>query len=410
MLETFVAGRYLRAKRQESFISVIAGFSLVGIALGVATLIIVMSVMNGFREELVGRILGLNGHLNVFAAQGTIPDYDYQASLIKDIPGITSVIPIIEGQALITHNGAATGVVVRGVAPDDLQKKKLLYDAIDREQRADFKDNNIFIGVELSRRLNLRVGDILTLISPKPKNTPFGSMPRSKSFRIGGVFDVGMFEYNNSFIFMPLETAQTFFELPERASMLEIMTDNPQKIEDKKAVIQRRMGDAFRVQDWHDNNTSFFNALQVERNVMFLILTLIILVAAFNIVSSLIMLVKDKSRDIAILRTMGASKHQVLRIFLITGASIGVVGTIAGAVLGILITTNLGVIQKFLEFVTRTKLFPAEVYFLSRLPAIIDWHEVITVIVMALLLSFGATLYPAWRAAKLDPVEALRYA
>ena len=410
MLETFVAGRYLRAKRQESFISVIAGFSLVGIALGVATLIIVMSVMNGFRQELVGRILGLNGHLNVFAAQGSMVDYDYQASLVKDVPGVVSIAPVIEGQALITHNGSATGVVVRGMTAGDLANKKLLWDNVDRAQRANFKGNNIFIGVELARRLNLRVGDILTLISPKPKNTPFGSMPRSKAFRIGGVFDVGMFEYNNAFIFMPLETAQLFFELTERVTMLELVTQDPQQIAAEKTIIQRRLGDGYRVQDWTDNNTSFFSALQVERNVMFLILTLIILVAAFNIVSSLIMLVKDKSRDIAILRTMGASKKQVLRIFLLTGASIGVVGTIGGALLGILITTNLGAIQKALEWITSTKLFPAEVYFLTRLPAIIDWQEVVTVIGMALLLSFGATLYPAWRAAKLDPVEALRYA
>ena len=410
MLETFVAGRYLRAKRQESFISVIAGFSLVGIALGVATLIIVMSVMNGFRQELVGRILGLNGHLNVFAAQGAMADYDYQASLIKDVPGLVSVAPVVEGQALITHNGSATGVVVRGITADDLAKKKLLYDAIPRDQRANFHDNEIFIGVELARRLNLHVGDVLTLISPKPKNTPFGSMPRSKAFRIGGVFDVGMYEYNNSFIFMPLETAQIFFEIEQRVSMLEIVTVDPQTIEAQKPIIQQRLGDGFRVQDWHDNNVNFFNALQVERNVMFLILTLIILVAAFNIVSSLIMLVKDKSRDIAILRTMGASRGQVLRIFLITGASIGVVGTVGGSLLGILITTNLDVIQKALEWLTSTKLFPAEVYFLTHLPAIIDWQEVVSVIIMALVLSFAATLYSAWRAAKLDPVEALRYA
>lgn len=410
MLETFVAGRYLRAKRQESFISVIAGFSLVGIALGVATLIIVMSVMNGFRQELVGRILGLNGHLNVFTSQGSMMDYDYQASLLKDLPGVISIAPVVEGQALITHNGSATGVVVRGMAPNDLEKKKLLYDNIDREHRANFKENNIFVGVELARRLNLHVGDVLTLISPKPKNTPFGSMPRSKAFRIGAVFDVGMFEYNSSFIFMPLEAAQSFFEMPERVTMLELTTSNPQQIDNKKVQVQQRLGDGYRVQDWHDNNTSFFSALQVERNVMFLILMLIILVAAFNIVSSLIMLVKDKSRDIAILRTMGASKNQVLRIFLITGASIGVAGTVGGALLGVLITKNLDVIQKALEWLTSTKLFPAEVYFLSHLPAIIDWNEVITVIGLALLLSFGATLYPAWRAAKLDPVEALRYA
>lgn len=410
MLELFVAKRYLRAKRRESFISVIAGFSLVGIALGVATLIIVMSVMNGFRHELIGRILGLNGHISIYNRQGPLDDYDYQRSLISNIAGLKNITPLVEGQALITHQGSATGVIVRGVTNKDLQNKKLLIDSVDAAHRANFKDNDIFIGVEMARRFDLRVGDVMTLISPKPKNTPFGSMPRSKAFRIGGVFDVGMFEYNSNFIFMPLETAQMFFEMPQRVSMLEVETDDPQLIDPLKAQIQRRLGDGVLVQDWRDNNTSFFNALQVERNVMFLILTLIILVAAFNIISSLIMLVKDKSRDIAILRTMGASRKQILRIFLLTGATIGIVGTFSGLALGVLITTNLPHIQHGLEALTHSKLFPAEIYFLSRLPAVIDWHEVFSVVVMALVLSFGATLYPAWRAAKLDPVEALRYA
>lgn len=409
MLELFVAKRYLRAKRRESFISVIAGFSLVGIALGVATLIIVMSVMNGFREELVGRILGLNGHISIYNRQGPLDDYDYQRSLIRTVAGITSVTPMVEGQALITHQGAATGVIVRGLSVQDLQNKKLLIDSVDRAYRANFKDNSIFIGVEMARRFDLRVGDVMTLISPKPKSTPFGSMPRSKAFRIGGIFDVGMFEYNSGFIFMPLETAQMFFEIPQGVSMLEVVTDDPQKIDPLKLQIQRRLGDGVLVQDWRDNNTSFFNALQVERNVMFLILTLIILVAAFNIISSLIMLVKDKSADIAILRTMGASRRQILRIFLLTGAAIGIVGTFSGLALGVLITTNLPHIQHTLEALTHSKLFPAEIYFLSKLPAVIDWHEVVSVVIMALVLSFAATLYPAWRAARLNPVEALRY-
>src|SRR5690606_10065604 len=252
-------------------------------------------------------------------------------------------------------------------------------------------------------------GDALTLISPKPKNTPFGSIPRSRSYRVGGVFDVGMFEYNNNFVFMPLEAAQKFFEIPQVVSMLEIVTTDPQKIDKIKGEIERRLGEGFMVRDWRDNNTSFFNALEVERNVMFLILTLIILVAAFNIISSLIMLVKDKSRDIAILRTMGADKGQVLRIFLLTGASIGVVGTLAGFLLGTVITLNLPHIQHGLESLINTKLFPPEIYFLSQLPAIVDWNEVIAIVIMALGLSFGATIYQAWRAAKLDPVEALRY-
>jgi lipoprotein-releasing system permease protein len=410
MLEFFVAKRYLRAKRRESFISVIAGFSLVGIGLGVATLIIVMSVMNGFRTELIGRILGLNGHINVYSTQGPLDNYDYQRSLVSSLDGIKSVTPLVEAQALVTHHGAASGVIVRGVSAADLKNKPLLFDSLDKAQRANFRDNNILIGTEMARRFDLRVGDVMTLISPKPKNTPFGAMPRSKAFRVGGIFDVGMFEYNSNFIFMPLETAQLFFELPQRVSMLEITTNDPQQIDLLKGQVERRLGKGVIVHDWRDNNTSFYSALQVERNVMFLILTLIILVAAFNIISSLIMLVKDKSRDIAILRTMGASRGQVQRIFLITGATIGVVGTFAGMALGLLITLNLESIQHGLEKLTSSKLFPAEVYYLTHLPAILDWQEVALVVIMALVLSFGATIYPAWRAAKLDPVEALRYA
>jgi lipoprotein-releasing system permease protein len=411
MLEYFVAKRYLRAKRRESFISVIAGFSLIGIGLGVATLIVVMSVMNGFRHELIGRILGLNGHISIYSHQGALDEYDYRRSLIANVSGVQSITPLIEGQVLITHQGAATGAVVRGVMSEDLKNKTILYNSINELHRSNFQGNQILIGTEMARRFDLRVGDVMTLISPKPKNTPFGSMPRSKAFRVGGVFDVGMFEYNNSFIFMPLETAQLFFEMPaDRVSMLEVVTIDPQQMDTIKPLIERRLGDSVLVQDWRDNNSSFFNALQVERNVMFLILTLIILVAAFNIISSLIMLVKDKSHDIAILRTMGATRGQILRIFLLTGATIGVVGTLAGALLGIMITTNLQSIQHGLESLLDSKLFPAEIYFLSKLPAIIDWQEVVSVIVMALVLSFGATIYPAWRAAKLNPVEALRYA
>lgn len=409
-LETFVAGRYLRARRAESFISVIAGFSLVGIALGVATLIIVMSVMNGFRHELVGRILGLNGHISVFAANGPLNDYAFVAGQVAGVPGVVSATPVAEGQALVTRNGAASGVVVRGLSFEDLKNnKRELYDAIDPADRAGFKTGQIYIGVEMARRLGLRVGDNLALISPKPKNTPFGSMPRSRNFRVGGVFDVGMFEYNNAFVFMNIDTAQSFFNMTDRATLIEVVTANAEKLDDVRAALQERLDSTLVIRDWRDNNSNFFNALQVERNVMFLILTLIILVAAFNIISSLIMLVKDKSRDIAILRTFGADKMQILRIFLLTGASIGVVGTLVGFLLGALVTLNLPHIQHGLEKLVKTKLFPPEIYFLSQLPAIIDWREVAAIIVMALFLSFGATLYPAWRAAKLDPVEALRH-
>jgi lipoprotein-releasing system permease protein len=312
---------------------------------------------------------------------------------------------------LVTREGAASGVMIRGMNADDFLAKPLLKKSVEGQPfLQNFKDENVFIGIEMARRLHLNIGDVITIISPKPKSTPFGSMPRSKNYIIGGTFDVGMYEYNNSFIFMPLVASQAFFEMPERVSMIEILTDDMMKIEPVKNRISRVLGESYLIRGWQQSNVSFFNALDVERNVMFLILMLIILIAAFNIISSLIMLVKDKSRDIAILRTMGASKAQVLRIFLITGASIGIAGTLAGTLLGLLITTNLDSIQHGIEAITHSSLFPAEVYFLTRLPAIIDWHEVFLIVGMALVLSFCATLYPAWRAAKLDPVEALRYA
>ncbi len=410
LFEPFVAWRYLRAKRKESFISVITGFSLVGIALGVATLIIVMSVMNGFRQELIGRILGINGHMNIYAQHRPMDDYDYQANQVRSIKGITQVFPTIEGQALITYNGAATGVIVRGMSADSFAQKKLLFDAVPRDQRVNFKDSNILIGEALADRLHLKIGDTLHLISPRPKQSPFGSMPRTKDVTIGGIFDVGMFEYNNSFIFMPLEAAQLFFQLPQQVSFLEVMTTDPQTTLDVKPLIDHKLGQGYTVADWRQNNVNFFNALQVERNVMFLILTLIILVAAFNIISSMIMLVKDKSADIAILRTMGASKASILKIFLLTGSSIGVFGTLSGFLLGVLFVKNIGAIQKGVEYLSGKSVFPAEIYFLSRVPAQMEWHEVISIVFMALVLSFGATLYPAWRAARLDPVEALRHA
>ncbi|HEY1096227.1 MAG TPA: lipoprotein-releasing ABC transporter permease subunit [Alphaproteobacteria bacterium] len=410
MFEPFVAWRYLRAKRKESFISVITGFSLVGIALGVATLIIVMSVMNGFRQELVGRILGINGHMNVYSRMGPMDDYAYQSSELKTIKGVTQALPTIEGQALITFDGAATGVVVRGMSADSFAEKKLLYDAVPRDERGNFHDSNILIGEALAERLRLRVGDNLQLISPRPKQSPFGSMPRAKNFTIGGIFDVGMFEYNNSFIFMPLESAQLFFQMPDRVSFLEIMTTNPQTTLDIEPLISRKLGPDYKTVDWRQNNVNFFSALQVERNVMFLILTLIILIAAFNIISSLIMLVKDKAHDIAILRTMGASKGSILRIFLLTGSSIGAFGTFVGFLIGVLFVKNITAIQKGIEYLSGKSVFPAEIYFLSRVPAQMEWHEVMSIVGMAFGLSFAATLYPAWRAAKLDPVEALRHA
>ncbi len=407
--ERMVAWRYFRAKRRESFIAVITGFSLIGIALGVATLIIVMSVMNGFRHELVSRILGLNGHLNVYSTTGAMTDYIYNTDLIKGVSGVTRVTPTVEAQALVTARGLSSGAVVRGISVTSFAEKKLLFDAVPVEYRNNFRGDQILIGHEMARRMGVKVGDHLTLVSPKGKTTPFGTVPRSRAYPIGGIFDVGMFEYDSGFVFMPLETAQQFFQFPETVTTLEIMIDNPQNYASLAQRIATGVGTGYYVTDWQEMNSSFFNALQVERNVMFLILTMIILVAAFNIISSLIMLVKDKGRDIAILRTMGATKGAVMRIFFLTGARIGVMGTVFGAFLGILIALNIGKLQNFIEQTTGSSLFPAEVYFLSNLPSIVEWEEVFAVVAMALFLSFAATIYPSWRAAKLDPIAALRY-
>ncbi len=408
--ERLVAFRYLRSRKSEGFVSVIAGFSFLGIMLGVATLIIVMSVMNGFRSELITRMLGLNGHLSVYTAGAPLVGYQALESDIKNLTGILTVAPVIEGQALMTVQGTAGGVLVRGYAQDDFAKKPILSTSINQGSIADFVDGNVAIGVKMAERLNLAVGDQITLIAPKGRSGPFGTIPRSQSFTVAIIFDVGMFEYNNNFVFMPIDTARLFFQLPDNSvSILEIITDNPADLEGKKEKIASISGGLAGTYDWRDSNRTFFNALKVERNVMFLILTLIILVAAFNIISSMIMLVKDKSRDIAIMRTYGATRASMLKIFVLTGSSIGFLGTGFGAFLGITFALNIESIRRFLEKFTGTNLFADEVYFLSQLPAKIIWSDVITVVVMALVLSLLATLYPAWRAARLDPVEAIRY-
>jgi len=408
--ERLVAMRYLRARRQEGFISVISWFSLLGIALGVATLIVVMAVMNGFRAELFDRVLGLNGHINVYAMDGMLFDYQPHIDKIKSVPGVLEVSPSVEGQTLITKDGAASGALVRGVDPALVSKRPIIAQHIVAGDLKNFGDDKIVIGARMAQRLGVRPGDSLTLISPTSRTTVFGSAPRLRSYPIAAIFDVGMFEYDNGFIFMPLPAAQLFFRTGAGVSTLEIFVTTPHQFDRIKMDIMEALKDApVRLLDWQQSHSSFFTALQVERNVMFLILTLIILVAAFNIISGLIMLVKDKGRDIAILRTMGATRGMVMRIFFLSGASIGVLGTLSGLGLGVLIAGNIEHVRQFIQRMTRTELFSAEIYFLTHLPAVIDWGEVGQVVLMALVLSFLATLYPSWRAAKLDPVEALRY-
>ena len=406
--EWLVAGRYLRSKRQESFISVISGFSLIGIALGVATLIIVMSVMNGFRSELLGRILGLNGHA-IVQNFGGVADYDAITGRIRMVDGVTSAFPIIEGQVLVSTEASSMGALVRGIKSEDLRGLTAISSKLSPGALDGFDDGeSVIIGARLAQRLGLLPGMMITLVAPKGDVTPFGSTPRIKAYRVGGTFEVGMSEYDQSFIFMPLSEAQLFFGFNNTVSGIMVMVTDPDQIARWRQPLQEVAG-AQAVTDWQQLNLSLFDALNVERNVMFLILTLIILVAALNIISGLIMLVKDKGGDIAILRTMGATSGSVMRVFFIAGAAIGVVGTILGVLIGVLFCANIESIRQFLMRITGTTIFDPTIYFLSQMPAEIDPWEVVSVVLMALGLSFLATLYPSWRASRLDPVEALRY-
>ncbi len=409
--ERLVAKRYLRAKRKEGFISVITGFAFTGIALGVATLIIVMSVMNGFRHELLSRILGINGHIGIMSPLG-YPFNNYKEAVkdLAEIEHVTLVIPMIENQLLVSAGKSAEGAMVRGIEAQDLVKKPILKEAFKKVNLEDFKGDNVVMGIRLATKMGVVPGDKVTLISPNGKVTAFGTVPRMKSYQVIGTFEAGMYEYDSNFIFMPLETAQTYFGLKGAVTHIDVTIDDESLLAPVRRGIERSVsGDGAYVYDWKQTNAAFFNAIDVERNVMFIILTLIILVAAFNIITGLIMLVKDKGRDVAVLRTMGATKGMIMRIFFMDGAFIGVVGTALGLVLGLLFCHNIEAIRQGLQALMGRDLFSAEIYFLSKLPAKVDNMEVLTVVVISLLLSFLATLYPAYRAAKMDPVEALRY-
>ncbi len=411
--ERAVAGRYLRARRGERFVSIIAVFSLVGIALGVATLIIVMSVMNGFRSELLGRILGLNGHLGIYAAGPPLQNYDDILAKIRPLPGVVSAMPVVEGQVLLTtQQGGALGGLVRGMRQDDLKSLHVVSDHIRAGSLDQFQgEDAAAIGVGLAQRLNLGIGSDITLVSPQGQATAFGTVPRIRAYKVVAIFAVGFNEADTSFVYIPLSAAQVYFRTPDAVTQIEVMVKDPDRVGQVGQEIRvalRDMKQRARIVDWTQSNNSLFAAVQVERNVMFLILTLIIVVAAFNVVSSLIMMVKDKTRDIAVLRTIGAGSGAVLRIFLMCGAFVGVAGTAAGALLGIVFCLNIERIRDALQSLTGTNLFNPEVYFLSQLPADLRWPEVLQVVVMALGLSLLATLYPSWRAARTDPVEALR--
>jgi lipoprotein-releasing system permease protein len=409
-VERLIAFRYLRSKRREGFISVIAGFSFIGIALGVATLIVVMAVMNGFRAEITNKILGLNGHISITGYERQIHGFDTITKKLKETAGIVSANPVIDGQAMATTPISTTGAVVKGIRVDDIKKRPLIADHITDGDINNFEGiDNIMLGSKLSQRLGVGVGDSVTLISPEGRSTAMGTMPRLKNYKVVSIFESGMYEYDNNVIFMPLEAAQVFFKFPASVSGIEVFTDNPHNSEKLSTELRNNMQGAFMIQDWQEMNAGLFNALKVERTVMFLILTLIVFIAAFNIISSLIMLVNDKSRDIAILRTMGATRGMILRIFFLCGSSIGIFGTFLGFILGISFAMNIESIRGWLESLVGTKLFDPVIYFLSELPSDVEANDVIWSVGMGLVFSFLATIYPAWKAAKQNPAEALRY-
>jgi lipoprotein-releasing system permease protein len=410
LAERLIIRRYLSPRRQEGFLSVIAGFSLVGIALGVATLIIVMSVMNGFRAELMSQILGVNGHVRISAGPEPLGDYAVLAEKLAAVPDVVHVTPLIEGQVMITEKGTASGALVRGLAPADIRANPRIVNALEAPDYTDLPPCEVMIGVRMAERLGLKIGDALTVVSPQFNRTAFGVMPRYKTFRVGNIFSLGMFDFDNNFIFMSLDEARGFFRLPDgTVGALDILAQDNTDIPALSAALATAAARPLMIRDWQQANASFFNAVQVERNVMFLILTLIILVAAFNIISSLIMLVKNKTRDIAVLRTLGATPRRIMRIFMTSGLLIGGGGTISGVILGVAFTLNIERVRQVIEALTGTRLFPGDVYFLAKLPAKLETGEVTLVCLMALTLSFLAALYPAWRAGRIDPGEALRY-
>jgi len=406
-----IAFRYIKSRRVEGFISISAWFSLLGIMLGVATLIVVMSVMNGFRTELVDRILGINGHLIIYSKnERTIPNYTKIINKILDTPNVVAVTAHLEGQALAKNKNSISGVIIRGSKWSDLAAKKILWKSLNQSTISNFKDKqNIIMGYRLGQKLNLKVGDFVSLISPNGMETALGVLPVNQNFKIGGFFDMGMYEYDNNFIFIPWKKAELFLSTNNIAHGIEVFLKDQKLTSSVNLQLQSKLNKNLIVIDWKKRNSSFMNALAVEKNVMFVILTLIILVAAFNIISSMIMLVQTKKADIALMRTMGASQYLIIKVFMLTGSIIGFLGTFFGVLLGVFVSMNIEKIRQLITSIFGQELFSAEIYFLSKLPSNININEVLIVICISIFLTLLASIFPAWKASKISPAEALRY-
>ena len=406
-----ISFRYIKSRRVEGFISISAWFSLLGIMLGVATLIVVMSVMNGFRTELVDRILGINGHLIIYSKnERTIPNYTKIINKILDTPNVVAVTAHLEGQALAKNKNSISGVIIRGSKWSDLAAKKLLWKSLNQSTISNFKDKqNIIMGYRLGQKLNLKVGDYISLISPNGMETALGVLPVNQNFKVGGFFDMGMYEYDNNFIFIPWKKAELFLSTSDIAHGIEVFLKDQKLTSYVNLQLQSKLNKNLIVIDWKKRNSSFMNALAVEKNVMFVILTLIILVAAFNIISSMIMLVQTKKADIALMRTMGASQYLIIKVFMLTGSIIGFLGTFVGVLLGVFVSMNIEKIRQLITSIFGQELFSAEIYFLSKLPSNININEVLIVICISIFLTLLASIFPAWKASKISPAEALRY-